>query len=122
MPGVDKSFKAHSVRGASTLAAMEKGVSLPEILSTKSRVHFQAINRPKTLIMRQRFSRLGPTDLSNMVRTCYRTCYGFHMWCLGASKIQDLFMGSICCAVVLQRFSDTANPSETHELHALYKL
>ena len=31
---VDKSFKAHSVWGASTSAAMAKGVSLAEILST----------------------------------------------------------------------------------------
>ena len=32
--GVDKSFKAHSVRGASTSAAMARGVSLTDILNT----------------------------------------------------------------------------------------
>ena len=32
--GVDQSFKAHSVRGASTSAAMARGVSLADILST----------------------------------------------------------------------------------------
>ena len=84
----------------------------------KSPLSGDIISRPKTLIMRRRISRLEPIDLSDTIRTCY----GFHMLCLCTSNIQDLFMGSICCAVVPPRFRDTANCSETHELHALYKL
>ena len=43
----------------------------------KSPLSGDIISRPKTLIMRQRFSRLELIDLSDMARTCY---------------------GSICCA------------------------